>query len=84
MCVADGISANLLHGFGRFRPCSTEAAIRPNKEHRDAREFPFLWLALAIHAENDRNGGYNPLNGREKVPVPADMGNSQPQGSPLD
>jgi predicted nucleic acid-binding Zn ribbon protein len=22
-------------------PCSTEAATRPNKEHHDAREFPF-------------------------------------------
>ena len=43
-------------GF-QLRPGSTEAATRPNKEHRNAREFPFLHLALAIHAENDQNGG---------------------------
>jgi hypothetical protein len=32
-------------------------------------------LALAIHAENDRNEGDDPLKDREKVPVPADRGN---------
>jgi hypothetical protein len=38
-------------------------------------------LALAIHAEHDRNEGDDPLNGREKVPVPADRGNSHRDGS---
>ncbi len=51
------------------------SSLRPNKEHHDSLEFPFFHLALAICAENDRNGGYGPLNGREKVPVPVDKGN---------
>ena len=62
-------------------PSSTEAATRPNKEHHDSLEFPFSHLTLAIGAKNDRNGGDDPLNGREKVPVPADRGNSHPDGS---
>jgi hypothetical protein len=56
-------------------PYSTEAATRPNKEHHDSLEFPFPRLTLAIRAENDRNEGYDPPNSREKVPVPAEVGN---------
>jgi hypothetical protein len=50
-------------------PSSTEAATRPNKEHHNSLEFPFLYLALAIYAENDRNEGCTMFKGREKVPV---------------
>jgi hypothetical protein len=39
-----------------IRPCSTEATTRPHKKHRAAHEVPFLRVALAIHAEHDRNG----------------------------
>jgi hypothetical protein len=57
------------------RPSNTVAVTRPNRERRDSLDLPFLRLALAIYAENDRNGGDDPLKGREKVPVPADKGN---------
>jgi len=56
-------------------PYSAEAATRPNRGRWDLSEFPFSHLALAIRAENDRNGGCDPLNGRDKVPVPAAVGN---------
>jgi hypothetical protein len=38
---------------GLFWPSITVAATRPNKEHRDAPEFPFSRSALAICDEND-------------------------------
>jgi hypothetical protein len=66
--------------LGPYRPSSTVAATRPNKEHHYSLEFPFLHLALAIRDENDRTGGGDMLNGREKVPVPPDRGNSQGYG----
>ena len=73
-----------------FRAAFTKSAQDPgccdalcNKEHRNVLEFPFACLTLAICTENDRNGGYDPLNGREKVPVLTDRGNSQSYGSPL-
>jgi hypothetical protein len=56
-------------------PSSTEAATRPNKEHQHSLEFPFLYLALAIYAENDRNEGCTMFKGREKVPVLVDREN---------
>jgi hypothetical protein len=68
-------------GLAAFWPCSTEAATRPNKEHRDAHESPFSHLALAIRNENPRNRGCNTLKGREKVPVPADRGTLLLDGS---
>jgi hypothetical protein len=58
--IADPYGARAVIGI---RPCSTEAATRPNKEHRDVREFPFSYLALAICAENGRNEGIVNLMG---------------------
>jgi hypothetical protein len=58
-------------------PCTTVAATRPNRERRNPFEFPFSHLALAIRDENHQKGGCDALNGREKVPVPAVLGNSQ-------
>ena len=46
-----------------------------SKHGHDVSEFPFSGLALAIRAGNGRNGDCDPLNGGEKVPVPADRGN---------
>jgi hypothetical protein len=62
-------------------PSSTEAATRPNKEHHNSLEFPFLYSALAIYAENDQNEGWTMFKGREKVPVLVDKGNSHSEGS---
>jgi GAF domain-containing protein len=53
-------------------PSNTVAATRPNKEHRDSFELPFLYLALAICDENSQQVDCDVLNGRERVPVPAD------------
>jgi hypothetical protein len=38
-------------------------------EHHNSVEFPCLYLALAIYAENDRHEDRDTFNGREKVPV---------------
>jgi hypothetical protein len=58
-----------------YGPSSTEAATRPNKEHHDSLEFPFSLLTLAIHDENFRNLGGDTPKDRQKVPVPAEVGN---------
>jgi hypothetical protein len=49
--------------------------IRRLEVHDHSREFPFLYLAMAISAENDRNERCDMFKGREKVPVLVDKEN---------
>ena len=67
-------------GEATLWPSSTVAATRPNTERRDPSEFPFSHLVLAIRDENHPRGSWDTLNGRQKVPVPGEMGNSQKDG----
>jgi hypothetical protein len=75
VCIDQGFEAGIrqerheIEGLASIWPSNTEAATRPNKAHHNSVEFPFLYLALAIYAENDRNEGCTMFKGREKVPV---------------